>query len=90
VSEHTWDSPVSLSREKKKPRAAFFLESGYHEHAGSLLLLAAANETTLVTHLAEALPSEQAVKAGGTLLFTQSKLGIMPRFPNRHLLVEAI
>jgi hypothetical protein len=47
-------------REKKKPQAAFSLEPGYHEHAGGLLLLAAAQETALITHLAEALPSEQA------------------------------
>ena len=36
------------------------LEPGYHEHAGSLLLLAAANETALIAHLAAALPAEQA------------------------------
>jgi hypothetical protein len=47
-------------REKKKPQAAFSLEPGYHEHAGGLLLVAAPQETALITHLAEALPSEQA------------------------------
>ncbi len=36
------------------------LEPGYHEHAGDLLLLAAANETGLLAQLAEALPLEQA------------------------------
>ena len=35
------------------------LEPGYHEHAGGLLLLAAANETALLAHLADALPPEQ-------------------------------
>jgi len=36
------------------------LEPGYHEHAGGLLLLAAANETALLAHLEEALPPEHA------------------------------
>jgi hypothetical protein len=36
------------------------LEPGYHEHAGGLLLLAAANETALLAHLEEALPLEHA------------------------------
>src|SRR5438270_491006 len=48
-----------MSREEKKPQAAFLLEPGYHEHAGGLLLLAAANETALLAHLADALPPEQ-------------------------------
>ena len=60
ASAHAWDSPVSLCREKKKPQAAFFIEPGYHEHAGSLLLLAAAHETGLIAQLTEALPAEQA------------------------------
>ncbi len=45
---------------EKKPQATFFLEPGYHEYAGGLLLLAAANETELIAYLAEALPAEQA------------------------------
>lgn len=60
VSAHAWDSPVRLYCEKKKPQAAFFLEPGYHEHAGGLLLLAAAHETALTAQLAEALPTDQA------------------------------
>ena len=55
---------LGLSRQpvprEKKPQAAFFLEPGYHEHAGGLLLLAAAHETALTAQLAEALPTDQA------------------------------
>src|SRR5258708_37208770 len=73
---------MGLSRKpvprEKKPQAAFSLEPGYHEHAGSLLLLAAAHEATLLTHLAEALPSEQVEGrpplVGGSLAVRQKLL----------------
>ncbi len=51
-------SPAARCREKKKSKAFLSIESGYHEHAGGLLLLAAANETALLAHLALALPTE--------------------------------
>ena len=43
----------------KKPKTSLSIEPGYHEQASGLLLLAAANETKLLDHLTEALPSEQ-------------------------------
>lgn len=41
---------------EKKPKTGLALPSGYHEQAGSLLLLAAAAETGLLTQLEQALP----------------------------------
>ena len=46
-----------MCREKKKPKTGLSIELGYHEQAGSLLLLAAATETGLLTQLREALPT---------------------------------
>jgi hypothetical protein len=46
-----------VCREKKKPKTGLSIELGYHEQAGSLLLLAAATETGLLTQLREALPT---------------------------------
>jgi hypothetical protein len=51
-------------------------EAGYHEQVGSLLLLAAAHETGLITQLTEALPAEQ---AEGRPLFVGSSTAVRRR-----------
>ncbi len=53
-----WDSPERRDREKKKPPALLSIEPGYHQNAGSLLLLAAANQTGLIGQLSQALPPQ--------------------------------
>jgi hypothetical protein len=58
ASEPAWDSPVKLLHKKKKPQTALFIEPGSYESAGSLLLLAAANETRLISHFVSALPTD--------------------------------
>jgi hypothetical protein len=47
--------PVPREKNATSPK---WSEPDWYEGAGGLLLLAAANETTLITHLCEALPSE--------------------------------
>jgi transposase len=59
VRAHLGQSRRKVAREKK-PKASLSIEPGYHEHAGGLLLLAAAHETALLAHLCEALPTEVA------------------------------
>ena len=48
-------SRMPVPREKK-PKTSFTITSGSHEQAGGLLLLAAATETGLLSHLEQALP----------------------------------
>ncbi len=53
-------SPANSTRKKSRHHCDFRREPGDYAHAGGLLLLAAASETGLLTHLSEALSTEQA------------------------------